>query len=171
MPEENHEPTPEELRELALRNLGSEWMKGASTETLGRGQYGVLLNDVYGRTVAKVPDEDAYKALIQPALTSNDNALNMASLKERAAKTVIGSIGHLKMNDITDYLGAASPLKPEYADKYLRELSDEDKAQATHLYAEQMLEKLIADILPERATARKTTLEEKVCNQAPARRH
>lgn len=118
----------ENVRQIALKNLGSALWNYASPKLITSEAYGSLAQGAqafYGDVVSKTPDQHVYEQLFLSQLSKEGGAITSPYLQATSLKILQESMFSVKVSDIMKYAGAKS-VGENFKDKYVFELGEKE---------------------------------------------
>ena len=161
---QNQENENELRRQVSLVTLNDDYISGVAVSAMAsQEEYGRLPEAVYVGSVSNTPGELAYRSLLLQELLSDeipDNTLKFR-IKQRAKRIVNEAIDNLKVRDVFDLHGIeVNENNQQIAERYLRELDDNQRNALKHVYLASYVDARIAGYLSQRVSARVRTIED-----------
>lgn len=156
-------------REYALINLKDEYLSNIASVAIAKPsegempKYGLILSGLYNETIMKAPNQNAYEQLMRDELLSDEGSLTKARLMDKAKRIIIDSIQLVQIKDILELMGSAKGIKQDYKEKYVEQLSEEERKQLNSFYATYMVNKKAETSLARERNAIVGGLEKKFC--------
>src|SRR3989344_822489 len=134
MPDKDGQPTKEEVREVALKNLKSALGDLAVAYQVQISEsYGKAGGDaVYNHLYTKARGSEEGNALTNKILRDNSGGLRYggsvseAQIISSAYSTIKNSLGLVKVSDVMQLLGSKEKIDPKYKDAYMSDLLGEN---------------------------------------------
>lgn len=172
MAEQTKKPSKEEQRKVGLVNLKDDVIKTLAVAYLvenGEGFGEIPKQAVHGRYLETMASEKGSKFITASMLGDGEGkaryrgAANEYSMLEKGTHILQESILTLKVSDVLALVGAKAKIKSQYRDRYVHELSDDEKKAVIGVYQTNIITSYVADALKGSEGSHTKTLEDMFC--------
>ena len=174
MEKETKKPESKEgKRKVGLINLKDDVIKALAVAYLvenGEGFGEIPKQAVHGKYLETLTSEQGSKFITSSVLGSSEGrgryrgAVNEYDMLEKGMHIFQESILTLKVSDVLAFVGAKAKIKKQYADRYVNELSDDEKKAVIGVYQTNITTSYVADALKKIGDSHSKTLEEMFCD-------
>lgn len=172
MKNETKKPSKEEQRKVALINLNDDVIKALAVAYLvENGEFGEIPKQaVHGKYLETLTSEKGSKFITSSMLGDGEGRgryrgnTGEYQMLERGMHIFQESIFTLKVSDVLAFVGAKAKIKRQYMDRYVSDLSDDEKKAVIGVYQANITTSYVADALKKTGDSHSKTLEEMFCD-------
>jgi hypothetical protein len=173
MADEERQPTEREIKEQREKDskVASETLKlafwdYALPKLVTPEQYGQLsemAKSKYDQLISKTPDQKIYERLFYPELAREGGAVTSPYLQEKSLAILMDAFQRSKVGTLLEYAGSKKELANKYKDKYVFELSEEERKEIIGKCITRTTNTKVAGLLEEANKGITASLEELLC--------